>query len=169
MQAQFDKGLSNLQQIENARLQVKLRASQIASAEKQKVQTQALLEQARLNVSYCTITSPIDGVVVSRFVDAGQSVQASMNAPLFFTIATDLSLMKIAAGVDEADIGRIRPHMPVTFTVSSFKGENVLRHRRGGPAQRADRQQRGDVPGLDQRAERRPAAASEHDGDAATS
>jgi HlyD family secretion protein len=123
VQAQFDKGLSSLQQTENARLQVRLRTSQIASAEKQKVQTQALLDQARLNVSYCTITSPIDGVVVSRFVDAGQSVQASMNAPLFFAIATDLSLMKVAAGVDEADIGRIRPHMPVMFTVSSFKGE----------------------------------------------
>jgi HlyD family secretion protein len=125
-QAQFDKGLSNLRQVEDARLQVKLRTSQISSAEKQKVQTQALLDQARLNVSYCTIKSPIDGVVVSRFVDAGQSVQASQNAPLFFTIATDLSVMKVAAGVDEADIGRIRPRMPVTFTVDAFKGQKFF-------------------------------------------
>jgi HlyD family secretion protein len=122
-QAQFDRGLSNLQQIENARLQVKLRASQIAAAEKQKVQAEALLNQARLNVSYCTIKSPIDGVVVFRFVDVGQSVQASMNTPQFFMIATDLSVMKVAAGVDEADIGRIRPRMPVTLTVAGFKGE----------------------------------------------
>jgi HlyD family secretion protein len=90
------------------------------------VQTQALLDQARLNVSYCTIKSPIDGVVVNRFVDAGQSVQASMNTPNFFMIATDLSTMKVAAGVDEADIGRIRPGMPVTFTVEAFKGQKFF-------------------------------------------
>jgi HlyD family secretion protein len=123
VQAQFDKGLSNLQQIENARLQTKLRASQISSAEKQKVQTQALLDQARLNVSYCTILSPIDGVIVSRFVDAGQSVQASMNTPQFFCDRHRPERHEIAAGVDEADIGRIRPRMPVTFTVAAFRGE----------------------------------------------
>lgn len=122
-QTQFDKGLVSQQQLETAQLRVKTRASQISSAERQKIQTEARLNQAKLNVAYCTIRSPIDGVVVNRWVDKGQIVQASMNTPQFFTIATDLTTLKILAGVDEADISHIRPHMPVTFSVGSYKDE----------------------------------------------
>ncbi len=123
MQAQFEKGLVSPQQLETARLQVKTRLSQIASAEKMKIQTEAQLTQAKLNVSYCTIRSPIDGVVVNRFVDVGQTVQASLNAPQFFMIASDLTTLRLAAGVDEADIGRLRRGMSVSFTVDSYRGQ----------------------------------------------
>jgi HlyD family secretion protein len=122
-QLQAAKGLVSLQQLETVRLQVRTRTSQIASAERQKVQAQAQLNQARLNVSYCTIRSPIDGIVINRFVDVGQAVQASANTPRFFVIATELTTLKMTAGVDEADIGRVRRHMPVTFTVESSRGE----------------------------------------------
>ena len=120
--AESARGLVSQQELENTVLQVKSRKAQIAAAEKQKVQAEAQLEQAKLNVSYCTIRSPIDGVVVSRLVDVGQAVQARASAPQFFTLATDLKTLRVAAGVDEADIGRIRPGMPVTFTVESYRG-----------------------------------------------
>ena len=123
MQTQFDKGLATAQQLDAATLQVRTRTAQIVSMDKQRVQALAQLNQAKLNVSYCTIRSPIDGVVVSRFVDVGQAVQASVNTPQFFVIATDLTTLKISAGVDEADIGRIQRHMPVTFTVEAYRGQ----------------------------------------------
>jgi HlyD family secretion protein len=118
--AQFEKGLLSQQQLEAAELQVKNRQASITSLEKQLVQAQASLHQAELNVSYTTIRSPIDGVVVDRTVDVGQTVQASMTTPQFFTIAADLTQLKLTAGVDEADIGLMRPGMPVTFTVDAY-------------------------------------------------
>jgi len=116
----FEKGLANQTQLEQAELAVKTRIAQIASAEKQLVQARASLAQAELNVSYTEVRSPIDGVVVNRLVDVGQSVQSSMNITPFFEIATDLSTLRLVAGVDEADIGSIRPGMPVEFTVDTF-------------------------------------------------
>ena len=94
-----------------------------SAAEKMKVQAEAQLTQAKLNVSYCTVRSPIDGVIVNRAVDVGTTVQSRMNAPLFFMIAADLTTLRLQAGVDEADIGRIRPGMQVTFTVDSYRNE----------------------------------------------
>src|SRR4029453_2472101 len=125
-QAQSDKGLVSPQQLETAKLQVKTRQANINSAEKQLVQAQAQLNQAKLNVSYCTIKAPIDGVIVDRRVDVGVTVQSSMTTPQFFTIATDLTTLKLSAGVDEADIGYIRRNMPVTFLVDSYPGVNFV-------------------------------------------
>jgi HlyD family secretion protein len=119
-QEQFDKQLVSQQALEQAQLQVKSRNSQIASAEKQLVQANASLAQAKLNVEYCTVRSPIDGVVVDRRVDIGQTVQSSMNVATFFVVATDLTSLKLTAGVDEADIGKVRPNMTVTFSVDSY-------------------------------------------------
>lgn len=123
VQAQYDRGLSSAQQLEAATLQVKTLAAQIAAAEKMKVQAQALLQQARLNLAYCIIRAPVDGVVVNRFVDVGQALQASMRSPNLFMIARDLSTLRLQAGVDEADIGRLRPGLPVTFTVDAYRGQ----------------------------------------------
>src|SRR5215467_1853083 len=120
-QAQFDKGLVSPQQLETAKLAVKTREATIASSEKMLVQAEAQLSQAELNVSYCTIKAPIDGVIVDRKVDVGMTVQSSMTTPQFFTIATDLTTLKLSAGVDEADIGYIRRNMQVTFTVDSYQ------------------------------------------------
>lgn len=122
-QALFDKQLQNQQQLDAARLAVKNREAQIGSAQKQMVQAEANLNQAELNVSYTTIKSPIDGVVVERRVDRGQTVQASMTAPSFFILSTDLRTLRLSAGIDEADIGRIEVGQKVMFRVDAYGGQ----------------------------------------------
>lgn len=79
--------------------------------------------QARLNLSYATIKSPIDGVVLERAVDVGQTVAASMSTPTLFIIAKDLVQMKVMAAVDEADIGQVKAGQRVSFTVDAFQNE----------------------------------------------
>jgi len=81
---------------------------------------QAALGRAATNLGYCTITAPVDGVVVSRVVDVGQTVAASLSAPSLFTVAQDLSRMKLQAAVDEADIGQVHVGQRATFTVDSY-------------------------------------------------
>lgn len=119
----FEKGLANQQQVEQADLTVKTRSASIESAKKSLVQARANLSQAELNVSYTKIKSPIDGVVVNRIVDIGQTVQASMNTPQFFTIATDLRNLKLTAMVDESEIGKVRKGADVQFTVDAYQGQ----------------------------------------------
>ncbi len=86
-------------------------------------QTAAALNQARVNLSYTNIISPIDGVVISRTVDVGQTVAASLQAPTLFTIAQDLTKMQVDTNVAEGDVGRLQVGMPTYFTVDSFPGE----------------------------------------------
>ena len=83
-------------------------------------QAQAQLELAQVNVANTTITSPIDGIVISRTADVGQTVAASLQAPKLFVIARDLTEMELEARVDEADIGQVALGQPVTFTVDSY-------------------------------------------------
>jgi HlyD family secretion protein len=115
-----EKGLQNQAQLEQAELAVKNREAQITSQEKQLVQTRAALAQAELNVSYTKIVSPIDGVVLERKVDVGQTVQSSMTVASFFVLVTPLDQLRLTAGVDEADIGRVRAGMPVEFQVETY-------------------------------------------------
>jgi HlyD family secretion protein len=84
---------------------------------------QIALDRARQNLSYTDIYAPIDGVIVERDVDVGQTVAASLSAPQLFLIANDLSQMQILASVDESDIGKVKDGQPVTFTVSSYPNE----------------------------------------------
>jgi HlyD family secretion protein len=114
------KGLIPDLQLEQAELTVRNRQAQINSAEKSLFTTKANLSQAELNLSYTKIYSPVTGVVVNRHVDRGQAVQASMNAPQFFTIATDIRELRLTAGVDEAEIGRVRAGMRVFFQVDTY-------------------------------------------------
>ena len=123
-QAMFDKGLANQQSLDAAILTTKSRTTSLDAARKQLLTNQANLSQAELNVSYTKIYSPINGVVVERRVDRGQTVQASMTAPSFFVLATDLRELKLTAGVDEAEIGKIKPGMAVTFNVDSYGNKN---------------------------------------------
>ena len=114
------QGLVTELQLEQADLTVRNRKAQINSAEKSLFTTKANLSQAELNLSYTKIYSPVTGVVVNRHVDRGQAVQASMNAPQFFTIATDIRELRLTAGVDEAEIGRVRSGMRVLFQVDTY-------------------------------------------------
>lgn len=87
-------------------------------------QATAALEQAELNLRYTTILSPIDGIVISRNVDVGQTVAAALQAPTLFTIAQDLTRMQVDTNVAEADVGKIRAGMPVKFTVDAYPQRN---------------------------------------------
>jgi HlyD family secretion protein len=84
---------------------------------------QIALDKARQNLSYTSIYAPIDGIVVERDMDVGQTVAASLSAPQLFVIAKDLSQMQILATVDESDIGQIKNDQPVTFTVQAYPGQ----------------------------------------------
>jgi HlyD family secretion protein len=124
-------------QLAASQSQVKAAQAQVASAEaalqvaeaQQKASEaavrnkQAALSQAKLDFQHSEIRAPVNGVVISRAVDVGQTVAASLQAPTLFTIAEDLTRMQVEAAVDEADVGRLREGMPATFTVDAFPGQ----------------------------------------------
>jgi HlyD family secretion protein len=95
----------------------------IDQAQKTVLQAEAALKRARENLGYCTIRSPVKGVIVDRRVNIGQTVVASLNAPSLFLIAKDLKKMQVWASVNEADIGSIHPGQGVSFTVDAYPGE----------------------------------------------
>ena len=95
-------------------------AATVKASEGSVVQNRGALNQAETNLRYATIRSPVNGIVVSRSVDVGQTVAASFSTPTLFTIAQDLTKMEIDTSVDEADISRISEGQPVTFTVDSY-------------------------------------------------
>jgi HlyD family secretion protein len=95
-------------------------AATVKASEGSVAQTRGSLHQAETNLRYATIRSPVNGIVVSRNVDVGQTVAASFSTPTLFTIAQDLTKMEIDTSVDEADISRISVGQPVTFTVDAY-------------------------------------------------
>lgn len=106
-----------------AEAQLRVTRAALESARAQVRQREAALQQALVDLEHTTIRAPVDGVVVSRAVDVGQTVAASLQAPTLFTIAQDLTRMQVDTSVDEADIGRIRVDGPAVFTVDAFPGE----------------------------------------------
>ena len=110
-------------EVESARVATAQADAALKSAQAQIAQARAALGQAEVNLSHATITAPIDGIVISRNVDVGQTVAASMQAPVLFTIAQDLRHMQVNASVDEADIGRIAPTQLVSFQVDAYPGK----------------------------------------------
>src|SRR5690606_13916815 len=104
-------------ELDAARVAVSMSASQVQSAQAGVVQARASLRQAQVNLAKTVITSPIDGVVISRDVDVGQTVAASLSAPTIFVIAADLTEMQLNASIDESDLGVIAAGQPVTFEV----------------------------------------------------
>ncbi len=99
--------------------------AQVTAAEAARAQRRALLQQVEVDLANATIRAPIDGVVISRNVDLGQTVAASLQAPILFMIAASLDEMEVWATVDESDIGRIRPGQEVGFTVAAHPGINL--------------------------------------------
>lgn len=108
---------------ETAKANVAVGKAAILQAQATLAQAQAAMQRAQQNLDYCTIRSPVTGVVIDRRVNIGQTVVASLNAPSLFLIAKDLTRMQVWVPVNEADIGKIHPGMPVTFTVDAFPGE----------------------------------------------
>src|SRR5262249_56046483 len=95
----------------------------VADAEANVNDAKAALLQDEINLRYCTIKSPVKGVIIDRRVTMGQTVQSSFNTPSLFLTAKDLKRMTVWASVNEADIGQVRVGQPVTFTVDAYPGE----------------------------------------------
>jgi HlyD family secretion protein len=108
-QSEYDKAVADLHQAE---AQVKIR--------------EAALERAKVDLAHCTIYAPVDGIVISRNVDVGQTVAASMNAPVLFQIANDLAKMQIDASVSEADVGTVEEGQNVSFTVEAYQDRTFV-------------------------------------------
>jgi HlyD family secretion protein len=106
-----------------AQAQVLQAQAQVQNASAQIQQAEAALRLAETNLAHTTIRSPIDGIVVSRNVDVGQTVAASLQAPTLFTIANDLTKMQVLASIDEADVGQIREGIKANFAVDAFQGQ----------------------------------------------
>ena len=112
--------------IGSAQAQLRVTDAMLTSAQAVVEQRKAALRQAQLDLEHTRITAPVDGVVVSRAVDVGQTVAASLQAPVLFTIAQDLTKMQVDTSVDEADIGRMKLADQATFTVDAFPGETFV-------------------------------------------
>jgi len=108
---------------EVAQATVGVSEADIAAAQAALAQAEAALKRAQQNLDYCTIRSPVDGVIIDRRVNIGQTVVASLNAPSLFLLAKDLTKMQVWVAVNEADIGKIHAGQPVSFTVDAFPGE----------------------------------------------
>src|SRR5689334_12832377 len=123
-QSSASAGLAQSQaQVEQSQAQVGQSQAQVAAAAAQVQQATAALQLAEVNLAHTTISSPIDGVVVSRDVNIGQTVAASLSAPTLFTIANDLTKMQVIANIDQADIGLVENAKSVKFGVDAFPGK----------------------------------------------
>jgi HlyD family secretion protein len=109
--------------LDTAEVAVRSAEAQLRSAQAQVAQAQASLNQNQVNLEHTVIEAPIDGLVISRNVDVGQTVAASMQAPTLYILAADLTKMQVLANLDESDVGRIRPGQNVAFRVDAYPGE----------------------------------------------
>jgi HlyD family secretion protein len=119
----FDQRLVSQQDVDSAVAAREQAQAALSSAKAKVLQARADRDTAATNLVYTKITSPIDGIVVSRAVDVGQTVAASFQTPTLFTIANDLTKMQILANVDEADVGKVREGEDTIFTVDAYPGE----------------------------------------------
>ncbi len=126
--AELEKAQSLLdgtrEQLRAVQAQIKVNEAQVASARAAVKQRESLLKQAQVDLERTIIRAPVDGTVILRNVDAGQTVAASLQAPVLFTIAQDLRDMQVEAAIDEADVGRLRVGMSASFAVDAFPRRN---------------------------------------------
>ena len=113
----YDKGLVSADEYESALLSYQKAKEQVNTSRES-------VQKAQTNLGYATITSPIDGVILSKSVEEGQTVAASFNTPELFVIAQDLTNMRVIADIDEADIGGVKEGQRVTFTVDAFPDDS---------------------------------------------
>ena len=121
-----ERDLISETELEAAQVAVRSAEAQLKSSEAQVTQARASLNQTEVNLEHTVIRAPIDGIVISRLVDIGQTVAASLQAPELFVIAADLTKMRVIANIDESDVGRIRPGQRVTFTVDAYPAEEFV-------------------------------------------
>jgi HlyD family secretion protein len=114
------------QDLDSARIAIQAAQAELRSSQAQVTQAQASLNQNQVNLAHTVINAPIDGIVIARNVDVGQTVAASMQAPTLFVLAADLTKMRVNTNVDEADVGRIRPDQTARFRVDAFPTEEFI-------------------------------------------
>jgi len=124
--ALFAKQLMTDEDFQTAEADSHSAAADVASADAIVRQARSAVDTAQLNLSKTIIKSPIDGVVISRSVDVGQTVSATMSAPILFVLAADLSKMEVEASIDESDVGRVKEGEPVSFHVDAFPSQTFL-------------------------------------------
>jgi HlyD family secretion protein len=118
-QAQIDAAKQNMQ---SAQASIQVAQSQVETAQAQERQTQAALQQAQINLDHTRIMAPVDGTVIARRMDVGQTVASTLNPPTIFEIAQDLTKMQVDTNVDEADVGAVAKGQQATFLVDSYSG-----------------------------------------------
>jgi HlyD family secretion protein len=118
-----DKGVIGAAELDAARSKYDQAVADRAAADAQVGQSRASVGVARVDLEHTTIKAPISGTVLQRSVDVGQTVAASLQAPVLFTIAQDLSRMEVHAAIDEADVGKLHEQQEATFTVDAYPGE----------------------------------------------
>ena len=116
--------LINKVDLENADVTLRSAQAQLKSTESSIVQAEASVNKAKVDLDHTVITAPIDGIIIKRSVDRGQTVNAGMSAPELFIIAADLTKMQVNASIDESDVGRMRPGQTVTFRVDAYPTES---------------------------------------------
>ncbi|MDG2307111.1 MAG: efflux RND transporter periplasmic adaptor subunit [Candidatus Binatia bacterium] len=133
------KAVVSSEELEIARSNERQAEAEVSVARAEVERARATLAEAEVNLSYADIVSPIDGIVISRSVDVGQTVAATFQTPVLFVIANDLEQMQVLAFVNEADVGRVREGQVATFTVDAFPGRpfeavvRQVRHASEGP------------------------------------
>lgn len=120
----FEKDLISFEELESAEVLYLSAKADLQSSEARLEQAKAQLDTSKVDLTYTIIKSPIDGVVISRNVNVGQTVAASFQAPVLFQVANDLTKMQVECSVDEADIGRVKEGQTAQFTVDAFPDEN---------------------------------------------
>jgi HlyD family secretion protein len=118
-QAQIEAAKQNIQ---SAQASIQVAQSQLAAAQAQERQAQAALQQAQINLDHTRIMAPVDGTVIARRMDVGQTVASTLNPPTIFEIAQDLTKMQVDTNVDEADVGAVAKGQQATFIVDSYSG-----------------------------------------------
>jgi HlyD family secretion protein len=118
------EGIGSQADLEAAQGAYDVAIAEVAAAKAQVAQIRAQLKSSKTNLDYTRIYSPIDGIVINRAIDSGQTVAASFQAPTMFVIAEDLSKMRVLADIDEADVGRLKEGMTAKITVDAFPGES---------------------------------------------
>ena len=133
----YKKGLISANDYESARLNYQQAAEQVAMMRQNVVSAQENVKTAETNLGYATITSPIDGIIINKYVAEGQTVAATYNTPELFGVAKDLKNMQVTADVDEADIGDVKEGENVTFTVDAYPDDTfagTVKQVRIGPS-----------------------------------
>jgi HlyD family secretion protein len=121
--ALFAKNLLSVEEMDAAEAAFLNAKSALMSSQASLAQAKSTLDQSKIDLGYCIIRSPVDGVVITRKVNIGQTLQSSFTAPVLFQVATDLTKMKVECDVDESDIGKVKEGQKVRFTVEAYPNE----------------------------------------------